>query len=337
MDYKEKFNSDMDNSIYEFKYNVNNIVPETIEYINTKRFNNDRKRAIKKVILSSLLFLIFFQLVGGLVFLLLSYSNIGDIGIISIFTVLFSIIPIYLIFNKSETSKLKVKKNKFTIIDLLYFFGLMYLMSIIFSNLTLILMQLFNISSVDVTNEINQNMNISLFIYATFIGPFFEELQFRGYYLNHLRKYGASVAIIVSSITFSFMHLNFIQSFGTIGIALVIGYVGYFYSFKAAIMLHILNNFFVFLLGYLTTTYGDESPYTIYISIFILILMLFSVCTSFWGKRKKRFYENMGHFKLNKLRREFEIINLRSLLNYWLFWVYLILMISISIIMGFAI
>lgn len=86
-------------------------------------------------------------------------------------------------------------------------------------------------------------LTISLIIIENFIGPLYEEILFRGYFLSALTPYGKSFAIIMSSVLFSLVHGNFTQLFQTFLFGLVLAYAtletG---SVKNAYMLHVINN-----------------------------------------------------------------------------------------------
>lgn len=86
-------------------------------------------------------------------------------------------------------------------------------------------------------------LTISLIIIENFIGPLYEEILFRGYFLSALTPYGKSFAIMMSSVLFSLGHGNFTQLFQTLLFGLVLAYVtletG---SVKNAYILHVINN-----------------------------------------------------------------------------------------------
>lgn len=331
--YSFKIENDFDQTQEVFVFDENNITERTLEYIKTDEYKRERKLSARKIILLSLIFIVLFQATALIVHLALN-DIIKDLGIQSLITVLISITPIVYLFKNRIGNSLKIEREKFKFSDLVYFFGLMYLFSIIFSSIANILMTEFDINSVDVTANITDSMNAPLFIYAVLIGPFLEELQFRGYYMNYLRKYGASFTILLTSLTFSFMHLNFLQSIGTLGIAFVIGFVGYAYSFKAAVILHILNNFFVFLVGNVLANYDENSPVAIAVSIIIIIFVIYSFMMTFTKKRKAIFNEYFGHYRKNRNKKIFESDGLYALLSDWMFWLYLVFMVSFSIYIG---
>ncbi len=83
---------------------------------------------------------------------------------------------------------------------------------------------------------------ISMFIYASIVAPVVEELIYRGFIMNALKKYGKVFAIVISSILFGLMHCNLIQSIFAMTVGLILGYVAMNYSIKWSILLHFINN-----------------------------------------------------------------------------------------------
>ena len=127
---------------------------------------------------------------------------------------------------------------------------------------------------------------ISMFLYASFVAPVVEELVYRGFVLESLRKYGKVFAIIVSAILFGVMHGNIPQAVFAFGVGLVLGYVAVEYSLKWAILIHTINNFvFAELIGIVGKIFGENvelalSGLTIYLFFFVGAAIL-------WKKRKE--------------------------------------------------
>lgn len=88
----------------------------------------------------------------------------------------------------------------------------------------------------------SSSQTISMFIYGSFVAPIAEELIYRGFVLEPLRKYGKMFAIVVSAILFGIMHANLTQSVFAFCVGLVLGYVAIEYSIKWAILIHMINN-----------------------------------------------------------------------------------------------
>lgn len=87
-----------------------------------------------------------------------------------------------------------------------------------------------------------ESVTLSMFLYASFLGPVAEELIYRGFVMKSLEKHGKILALVVSSILFGVMHGNLTQSMFAIFVGLVLGYVAMEYSLKWSILLHIINN-----------------------------------------------------------------------------------------------
>ena len=79
-------------------------------------------------------------------------------------------------------------------------------------------------------------------VYIILIGPFFEELIFRGAVMGALRRYGDNFAILFSSLLFGFYHAIFLQiPFGFV-MGLIFGYAASRWSLRLSIVLHIIVN-----------------------------------------------------------------------------------------------
>lgn len=85
--------------------------------------------------------------------------------------------------------------------------------------------------------------SLSMFLYVSFVGPFAEEILFRGLILRSLKPYGKQFAIFVSSLLFALFHGNVIQIPYAFLVGLLLAYVTVEYSITWAILLHIFNNF----------------------------------------------------------------------------------------------
>lgn len=261
-------------------------------------FNNDLdKKAARKsyrtVIFSYLLYFLSYSFAISLL-----YNKISYPGIFNSTVVIFGLLIVFLVLNNFTNNKiLDFNKNHLGISKIIFFLGLMYMMTFVFNFITNFLMNTFNISSVDVTATLQSNINLDLFIYVVLIGPFAEELQYRGFYLNTTKKYGAYASIILTTIIFSFAHLNFIQGVGTLGIGLVLGYVAYFYSFRSAVILHILNNFIVMLLGFLgggrSQAAIEENFGIILFSLIFIGLMINSIIVLLKRDTREKIKENL--------------------------------------------
>ncbi len=73
--------------------------------------------------------------------------------------------------------------------------------------------------------EMMMDMTPSMVIYACFLGPFMEELLFRGMILKRARRFGDRTAVAFTAVLFGLMHGNLLQFFYAASIGLILGYV----------------------------------------------------------------------------------------------------------------
>lgn len=110
----------------------------------------------------------------------------------------------------------------------------------------------------EIESAASNSTTVSMFLYASFIGPIAEEIVFRGFVMRGLQKYGTYFAIFMSAVIFGAFHGNLIQSIFAALVGLVLGYAAMKYSLKWSVLLHIINNFiFGDLLSYLTGNLND--------------------------------------------------------------------------------
>ena len=84
--------------------------------------------------------------------------------------------------------------------------------------------------------------SFSMFLYASFLAPFSEEILFRGLVLRSLQPYGKRFAIFGSALLFGLFHGNLLQTPYAFLMGLVLGYVTVEYSIPWAMGLHLFNN-----------------------------------------------------------------------------------------------
>jgi len=96
-----------------------------------------------------------------------------------------------------------------------------------------------------------QNIYLILFLmYVCFVGPILEEIIFRGFILNSLKRYGNLTAIIVSSILFSMFHLNLVQFVNPVLMGIVLAFIAIkSESIIPSIIAHIFNNTITFIMS----------------------------------------------------------------------------------------
>lgn len=135
--------------------------------------------------------------------------------------------------------------------------------------------------------EINTMLSdpISAFISLCLIAPIFEELIFRGYILERLtRKYSELTALIISSLFFGTIHLNFIQVPNAFFAGLILGII--YLKTKSiipSILIHFINNSLCTLCSYMNF-YNDTKFNIINLSFGIIILVF---CIYVFFKNKK--------------------------------------------------
>lgn len=89
---------------------------------------------------------------------------------------------------------------------------------------------------------------------------FCEELLFRGTILSGLKKYGATIAIIVSSVIFTFMHGNAEQTVHQFIIGALVGFIFYKTgNLWLGVIIHFFNNFLSVTASYLMNLLSDPS------------------------------------------------------------------------------
>ena len=160
---------------------------------------------------------------------------------------------------------------------------------IIFSGLTGLMeagLNLFGYSAMESIEAASGASNtISMFLYVSFIGPVVEELVYRGFVMQPLKKYGNVFAIVVSAFLFGVMHGNVVQIPFAFFVGLVLGYVAQEYSLKWAMVVHIINNFvFVELVGLIGKFFGEIAE--IVISGVLIWGLAVVGAVILWRKRK---------------------------------------------------
>lgn len=210
-------------------------------------------------------------------------ASIGENAWSSILGIALGLIVI-LIYRKKELLKndLTIVQNKMTTST---FVGLLFIfMSVqtLFGLLGMLAEFLLNTFGYTMLGQIETatatSTTLSMFLYASFLGPIAEEIVFRGAMLRSFQKFGKLYAIVISAILFGVFHSNFIQGIFAAVVGLILGYVAMEYSFKWAVLLHIINNFiFSDVLGFLIKGLSEDQQnlITTFInSIFFLVGMI---------------------------------------------------------------
>lgn len=130
-------------------------------------------------------------------------------------------------------------EKKMTGKDFLLFFCLIALNQLIVFGILLILDAIgLRGTSIDIDTN-----TVSMFIYASFTGPFCEEMVYRGFACGKLRKNGKMLAVTLSALAFGLMHFNVCQFVVGTLTGLVFGYIFIEYSIWWTILFHVINNF----------------------------------------------------------------------------------------------
>lgn len=129
------------------------------------------------------------------------------------------------------------------------------------------------------------------FISIAVVPPLVEEFACRGFILSSLRKYGDSVAILVSALLFGIMHGNFEQ----IPFAFIVGLVLGFITVKTnsiwvAVAVHAANNGISVVLDYIITATNEEIA-NVFAVIFLTACVLFIFVGMLLLKNKKNAYK----------------------------------------------
>ena len=169
-----------------------------------------------------------------------------------------------IIFKKGVKSYLSIKKEispEFIAFGALASSGVGIISSIIFLIYSFIInSQGLEIPSPDFSIPKNTTYLILFMTYTCFIAPVFEEIIFRGYILNNLRKYGNLTAIIVTSIFFSMFHFNLVQLVNPILMGIILSFIVIkSESIIPSIIVHMFNN----IMAMLTTVISCMDSQTI--------------------------------------------------------------------------
>ncbi|SEK53013.1 hypothetical protein SAMN02910353_00820 [Ruminococcus sp. YRD2003] len=102
---------------------------------------------------------------------------------------------------------------------------------------------------------------VSMFLYASILGPIAEEIVYRGFVMHTFERAGCGkfCSILVSAILFGIMHANPTQSVFAIYVGVVFGYAAMEFGLGWSIALHIINNL---LFGDVLTFIANKLPET---------------------------------------------------------------------------
>ena len=128
------------------------------------------------------------------------------------------------------------------------------------------------------------SQTVSMFIYASFLGPIVEEIVYRGFVMHTFERAGCGkfCAILSSAILFGIMHANPTQSVFAVYVGVVFGYAAMEFGLGWSIALHIINNFLfgdlmVFISNRLPETAANILDWGILIVMFIAGVIVFII------------------------------------------------------------
>jgi len=133
---------------------------------------------------------------------------------------------------------------------LMEYFMVCYAASVLLNIVTVFISSLISsLKGSDVINPLESvfsgsNMFI-IILYVSILGPIAEELIFRKFLLDRLRRFGDLPAILISGMAFGLFHMNVLQLFYTTAVGIILGYVTVkTNTVRNSILIHMMFNFF---------------------------------------------------------------------------------------------
>lgn len=131
---------------------------------------------------------------------------------------------------------------------------------------------------------------------VVFLAPVLEEIAFRGFLMQSLRRFGDSFALVVSAILFGMLHGSPVSIVYAVLMGLVMGYFVLFTgSLHTAMVVHFINNLLAVVFTALSERFPDAA-YLISIGIDTIYLIL-GICAVIWLSRR---YENIFSLKSSR-------------------------------------
>lgn len=140
-----------------------------------------------------------------------------------------------------------------------------------------------NVPSPDITVSDHSPLTLlSFFVRLCITAPLFEELIYRGLIISLLRPFNAKLAIFTSALIFGLSHGNLEQLFPTFAAGLLMAYITVkSRSLLPALIIHVINNFYAFLV--------DVTPDTVVTLLgLVLLMVIFAGFVIFSGYVKRR-------------------------------------------------
>lgn len=156
--------------------------------------------------------------------------------------------PIFYIWIKKLPDSPKEQPRKMPISEFILIFIICLGLTYIFNMLgTFINMAIANIMKKSVINPIDATVNsqstLATFLFACILSPIIEEIIFRHFCLNKIRKYGDKIAIVVTAVAFGLFHGNLSQFFYAVALGILFAYVAVrTNSIRYTILLHMIIN-----------------------------------------------------------------------------------------------
>ncbi|MBR5267102.1 MAG: CPBP family intramembrane metalloprotease [Lachnospiraceae bacterium] len=142
--------------------------------------------------------------------------------------------------------------------------------------------------------EIAMDFTPSMLMYTCIVGPFMEELMFRGFLLKRARLFGDRTAVVYTALMFGLMHGNIAQFLYAAVIGLVFGYVAVkTNSIRYTVLLHILVNTFSTMVAFgETIAYGIGGTILslVYLAGVFLVILCLIICAGIILIRYGRFW-----------------------------------------------
>lgn len=140
---------------------------------------------------------------------------------------------------------------------------------------------------------------ILMLIRIAVIPAILEELMFRGVILSSLKPCGNTLAIVVSSILFSFMHANFAQIPFALLVGLMLGFIAVkTNSLLISMILHFTNNLWSCVLTIIVEEIGENIATTLVSVTYIIAIALGVIALIYSLKTQKQFFKLNDNEKL---------------------------------------
>ncbi len=147
-----------------------------------------------------------------------------------------------------------------------------------------------NVPSPDISVSDHSPLTLlSFFVRLCITAPLFEELIYRGFIISLLRPFSAKLAIFTSALIFGLSHGNLEQLFPTFAAGLLMAYITVkCHSLLPALIIHVINNFYAFLVDIMP----DTAVTILGLLLLITIFAGFVIFTSYVNRRRIFVEEN---------------------------------------------